>query len=98
MARQALSLVAGEAIDAYLTSQLSRLRDQYTLGRIIAAIQASLWPGGLFCSYTPAARAQQAAATAWRAAQEQARDGDGRGGGGGGQPAGMQPEKFLEPG
>lgn len=109
VARQALSLVAGEAIDAYLTSQLARLRDQYTVGRIIASIQASLWPGGVFFWYTATGRAQQAAAAAWRAAQAAAAQevgGGGSGGaaaaaadgGGGGRPAAMQPERFLEPG
>ena len=111
MARQALSLVAGEAIDSYLISQLARLRDQYTVGRIIASIQASLWPGGVFFWYTPTGRAQQAAAAAWRAAQAAAQAAAQEGGGGdaaaaaaadagGGhvRPAPMQPERFLEPG
>ena len=105
VARQTLSLVAGEAIDCYLTSQLARLRDQYTVGRIIASIQASLWPGGVFFWYTPTGRAQQAAAAAWRAAQAAAREAGGAGvaaaadgGGGCARPTPMQPDTFLEPG
>jgi sorting nexin-13 len=106
VARQALSLVAGEAIDSYLISQLARLRDQYTVGRIIASIQASLWPGGVFFWYTPTGRTQQAAAAAWRAAQaaatqEAASGGSGAAaadGGGHTRPTPMQPERFLEPG
>ena len=40
VARQTLSLVAGEAIDQYITSRLRLLRQQHTIGRIIQRIQA----------------------------------------------------------
>ncbi|KAI3433581.1 hypothetical protein D9Q98_003392 [Chlorella vulgaris] len=68
-ARQVLSLVAGEAIDQYLTAKLRLLRQQHTIGRIISQIQASLWPGGIWFQSTPAALAMAAAAAA--AAQRQ---------------------------
>lgn len=48
VARQALSLVAGEAIDSWLVAHLQRLREQHTVGRIIQRIQAGLWPGGVW--------------------------------------------------
>ncbi|KAL4430932.1 hypothetical protein ABPG75_006188 [Micractinium tetrahymenae] len=111
MARQALSLVAGEAIDAYLTARLRLLRQQHTIGRIIQQVQASLWPGGVWYQQTPAAQARAAAAADQQAQREStpaAADGTAgarrSGSGDGGRPpeytrpAGMDPEKFLVPG
>ena len=51
--RQALSLVAGGAIDVFLLGQLRLLRQEHTLARAIHAIQASLWPGGTWFMYRP---------------------------------------------
>ncbi|EFN59116.1 hypothetical protein CHLNCDRAFT_137916 [Chlorella variabilis] len=113
VARQALSLVAGEAIDAYLTSKLRLLRQQHTIGRIISQIQASLWPGGVWYQYTPAAQALAAAAAQRQQAQQQQQQQQQHGPAAGNQagtapapgsggryvrPAGMDPAKFLEPG
>jgi sorting nexin-13 len=87
VARQALSLVAGEAIDAYLTSKLRLLRQQHTIGRIISQIQASLWPGGVWFQYTPGAQA----AAASRDRQQAAAAGSYV------RPEGMDAARFLEP-
>ncbi len=106
MARQALSLVAGEAIDAYLTSRLRLLRQQHTIGRIIQQIQASLWPGGVWFQHTPAAQARAAAGTASQQPQQASAaaggsndsSNDSSAAPGYARPAGMDPEKFLTPG
>lgn len=47
MARQALSLLAGEQIDGYITGKLRLLRQQHTIGRIIAKARrcARGWAG-----------------------------------------------------
>lgn len=39
VARQALSLVAGDAIDVYLLSRLRLLRQEHTIARVIQSIQ-----------------------------------------------------------
>jgi sorting nexin-13 len=97
VARQALSLVAGEAIDNYLTSQLRLLRQQHTIGRIIQKTQASLWPGGVWFQRTPAFLAQQAVqqAAAAAAASPHARSSSSSSSA---RPAGMEPERYLDPG
>jgi sorting nexin-13 len=99
VARQALSLVAGEAIDNYLTSQLRLLRQQHTIGRIIQRIQASLWPGGVWFQRTPAFLAQQAVQqqAAAAAAAPDARSGS-NSSSSSARPAGMEPERYLDPG
>lgn len=51
--RQALSLVAGGAIDVFLLGQLRMLRQEHTLARAISAIQTALWPGGTWFMYRP---------------------------------------------
>ncbi len=51
--RQALSLVAGGAIDVFLLGQLRLLRQEHTIARAIHAIQAALWPGGTWFMYRP---------------------------------------------
>mmetsp|Transcript_13710 Transcript_13710/g.41406 ORF Transcript_13710/g.41406 Transcript_13710/m.41406 type:complete len:1265 (+) Transcript_13710:304-4098(+) len=53
VARQALSLVAGGAIDVFLAGQLRLLRQEHTLARAIHGIQAALWPGGIWFMYRP---------------------------------------------
>lgn len=97
VARQTLSLVAGEAIDGWLVSQLARLREEHTIGRLIQRIQASLWPGGLWFQRTPAAQAAAAAAAAAAAKAAQQSGADGGGQGGYVRPAGMEAARFLEP-
>ena len=96
VARQALSLVAGEAIDNYLTSQLRLLRQQHTIGRIIQRVQASLWPGGVWFQRTPAFLAQQAVqqAAAAAAAPPDAKTSTSSSA----RPPGMEPERYLDPG
>ena len=51
VARQMLSLVAGDAIDVFLVNQLRILRQEHTIARVIHRIQNSLWPGGVWFSY-----------------------------------------------
>lgn len=53
VARQALSLVAGGAIDVFLAGQLRLLRQEHTLARAIHGIQAALWPGGVWFMQRP---------------------------------------------
>ena len=93
VARQALSLVAGEAIDNYLTSQLRLLRQQHTIGRIIQRIQASLWPGGLWFQRTPAFLAQQAVQQAAPPPGHASSSSSSSA-----RPPGMEPERYLDPG
>lgn len=106
MARQALSLVAGEAIDAYLTSRLRSLRQQHTIGRIIQQVQAALWPGGVWFQQAQAARAQKAgAADASGGGGRGSSDGDsgssggsaGGGGSGGGGSSSGGPPRYARP-
>ena len=54
--RQALSLVAGGAIDMFLAGKMRLLRQEHTLARAIHAIQAALWPGGTWFMYCPGYR------------------------------------------
>lgn len=60
VARQVLSLVAGDAIDVYLLSRLKLLRQAHTIARLLQSIQGSLWPGGTWFQYLPQHQAQQA--------------------------------------
>ena len=42
---QVLNVVAGDAVDIWLTSKLRLLRQEHTVARAVLAIQSSLWPG-----------------------------------------------------
>lgn len=53
MARQMLSLVAGGAIDEWLLSNLRTLRQEHALARVLAHLQAQLWPGGAWFQSLP---------------------------------------------
>lgn len=53
VARQALSLVAGGAIDVFLAGQLRLLQQEHTLARAIHGVQAALWPGGVWFMQRP---------------------------------------------
>lgn len=46
IARQALSLIAGSAIDEALVRQLNYIKQEHTIARLILRLQTSLWPGG----------------------------------------------------
>ena len=52
-ARQMLSLVAGGAIDEWLLSNLRTLRQEHALARVLAHLQAQLWPGGTWFQSLP---------------------------------------------
>ena len=53
VARQMLSLVAGGAIDEWLLSNLRTLRQEHALARVLAHLQAQLWPGGAWFQSLP---------------------------------------------
>ena len=53
VARQVLSLVAGGAIDEWVAGQLRSARQEHTLARMLAILQASLWPGGAWFQSLP---------------------------------------------
>lgn len=46
--------MAGSAIDEYLLSQMRLLRQPITLARMIHAVQAKLWPGGVWFQHSEA--------------------------------------------
>eukprot|EP00887_Chlorella_sp_A99_P005446 scaffold1.g5446.t1 len=107
VARQALSLMAGDAIDDFVLARLRLLRQEHTIGRAISLLQVSLWPGGVWHSRTPAAAAAAAEVEARRRQQEQAGSGSADGTAASdsqAQPAAapgqevMQAEAFLDPG
>ncbi len=54
VARQVLSLVAGDAIDIYLLGMLRRLREEASVAAAIRSLQNVLWPGGVWCQYAAA--------------------------------------------
>ncbi|KAK9807024.1 hypothetical protein WJX72_010915 [[Myrmecia] bisecta] len=65
VARQVLSLVAGDAIDEYLLSQLRMLRQEHTLARIIHGLQNMLWPGGAWYQSLPSHQQPEPALPRW---------------------------------
>ncbi|GAB4817940.1 hypothetical protein N2152v2_004986 [Parachlorella kessleri] len=95
VARQVLSLVAGDTIDVYLLSRLRLLRQAHTIARVIQSIQGSLWPGGTWFQYLPQYQQPPRAATRPASASLDAEAGV--------QAAArpvwaMQADKYLEPG
>ena len=50
MARQMLSLLAGDAIDLWLVRQLKGLTSGHSVARAILSLQSILWPGGVWFS------------------------------------------------
>lgn len=94
VARQVLSLFAGDAIDLFLVSKLRLVRQEHTLGRAIQLIQSSLWPGGTWFMHSPQYEAAHPGAAGARAACDtgspslHARDAAG---------GPMQPENYLQP-
>jgi len=59
MARQVLSLVAGDVIDVFLVNKLMLLRQEHSIARLIHKLQNSLWPGGVWYSYVAGEADQQ---------------------------------------
>jgi len=59
MARQVLSLVAGDVIDVFLVNKLRLLRQEHSIARLIHKLQNSLWPGGVWYSYLAGEADQQ---------------------------------------
>lgn len=51
MARQLLSLVAGDAIEVYLSNQLKTITAEHTVARFILMLQGALWPGGVWYAW-----------------------------------------------
>lgn len=53
VARQVVSLVAGDVIDVLVMSHLRQARQEHVIGRVLAFIQSQLWPGGVWYQLTP---------------------------------------------
>jgi hypothetical protein len=51
MARQALSLIAGDALDVWLLQQIRAVFSEHTVARALLSVQAGLWPGGEWYAY-----------------------------------------------
>jgi hypothetical protein len=51
MARQALSLIAGDALDVWLLQQVRAVFSEHTVARALLSAQAGLWPGGQWYAY-----------------------------------------------
>ena len=60
MARQMLSLLAGDAIDLWLVSKLRSLTSEHSMARMILSIRAALWPGGVWFAWANQQREQRA--------------------------------------
>jgi hypothetical protein len=51
MARQALSLIAGDALDVWLQQQIRATFSEHTVARALLSVQTGLWPGGEWYAY-----------------------------------------------
>ena len=52
MARQMLSLLAGDAIDMFLVSKLRSLTSEHSIARAILSVHTALWPGGVWFAWS----------------------------------------------
>ncbi|KXZ47595.1 hypothetical protein GPECTOR_34g754 [Gonium pectorale] len=69
--RQALSLLAGDAIDTFVAHQLRALTSEHSLARCLLLLHGALFPGGAWYSFgmqppPPAQRQQPVAGPRWR--------------------------------
>ncbi|KAG1676950.1 hypothetical protein FOA52_014826 [Chlamydomonas sp. UWO 241] len=62
--RQALNLLAGDAIDALLLSRLRGFTSELSIARTLLSLHGSLWPGGVWCAWASQQRDERAAAEA----------------------------------
>jgi hypothetical protein len=49
--RQALNLLAGDAIDALLLSRLRGLTSEFSVARALLSLHGALWPGGVWFAW-----------------------------------------------
>ena len=59
MARQMLSLLAGDTIDLWLVRQLKGLTSGHSVARAILSLQSILWPGGVWFAWANQQREQR---------------------------------------
>lgn len=62
LARQTLSLLAGDTIDRFLMVQLKSLTSELRLARLILSLNSMLWPGGVWFAWANQQTQQRAEA------------------------------------